>query len=230
MPSLIELLATSLVSTALLAGLGYFMRATIGEWLTGRVRQSYAKALEDHKASLKIEGDITLERLKAALQADAAISHVRYSTQYEKAAEVLVGIHGKLDDAFEAVAAYTSIIETNSMGTKAERREKVNDAIVELRNYYRKNRIYLPSVLAERIKELTKSLFDAANHFSIRVEHRDPHEDQTFDAWNRTYNKMKDDVKPMLETMERHFRAMLGIDQMFAKAGDGEPSVRADSR
>ncbi len=225
-----EVLATSIVSTALLAVLGYFTRATIGEWLTGRVRQIYAKDLEHHKSSLKTEGEITLERLKSELQADAAISQIRHSTQYEKAAQVIVGIHGKLDDAFNAVAAYTSILETPSMGTKVERREKVNESILELRDFYRRNRIYLPSALAPRIKELEERLFDAANQFSMNVEHRDPHEDQATRAWTETYNKMKDEVKPMLETLEQHFRNMLGINQMFADIQDGEPSDEPKSR
>lgn len=225
-----ELLATSIASTALLAGLGYFMRATIGEWLTGRVRQVYAKELEDHKASLKTDGAITLERLKSQLQADAAILQIRHSTQYEKAAAVLVGIHGKLDDVFNAVAEYTSVVENDSMGSKAERRAKVNDRLSELREYYRRNRIYLPSPLSQRTKRLAEQLFDTANMFSSRVEHRDPHDDNTLIAWNQTYSTMVNEVKPMLEALEFHFRSMLGIDQMFADAKDGEPGAGSDSR
>ena len=225
-----EVLATSIVSTAILAVLGYFMRATIGELLTGRVRQRYAKDLEQHKSSLKTEGEITLERLKSELQADAAISQIRHSTQYEKAAGVIVGVHGRMDDAFNAVAAYTSILETPSMGTKAARREKVNESIIELRDYYRKNRIYLPTALAKRIKQLEEQLFDAADQFSMNVEHREPNEDRATKAWTAAYHKMKDEVKPMLETLEQHFRNMLGINQMFADIQDGEPCDEPKSR
>jgi hypothetical protein len=50
---IIDLLATILGSAALLMALAGLFKAYIGEWLIGKVRQGYAKELEQHKAWLK---------------------------------------------------------------------------------------------------------------------------------------------------------------------------------
>ncbi|EAQ80606.1 hypothetical protein [Blastopirellula marina] len=239
MEFLLVILASTTCVTAILAAIGYIFRATLGEWLIGSIRQMYAKELESHKSDLRTEsettlahlksslqtdGEIALERLKAALGADAAIAQIRFSTQYEKAAEAIVKTHHSLDAAFNAVAAYTAILETPSMGSKEERRNAVNDTIMELRSVYRERRIYLPTALAKRVKNVEKQLFDTANSFSMKVEHGRSEVESTKE-WTATYNRMKDEILPIMESLENLFRDMLGINQMFADVTTSDNNV-----
>jgi hypothetical protein len=223
--AIIDILATSIVSTALIAALAYFLRATIGEWLIGNVRQRYARELEEHKASLKISGEIALERLKAQLHAEAAIANIRYSTQYEKAAEVLVGLHKSLNDVFNAVAAYTAVVETPQMGTKKHRRDEFNRKINEFRDYFRENKIFLPRALASKAKEVESELFETAQRFATGVESPEEGTDKTRE-WAATYSQLTEHVRPLFDSLEEQFRRMLGINEMFSGADaeqSGEP-------
>jgi len=208
-----EVLASALLSTVLLAALGYVLRSTIGEWMIGAVRQKFAKELEEHKANVKSVADVRLERMKAELQIEAARQQTRFSEQHTKVAEAVVGVHAKIDDAFNAVADYTKVFEPAGGATKADRRETVNETINELRQFYYRNRIYLPTSLAERVKDLHEQLFDAASTFSMKVEHgRD--EDDSIKTWTNTFNRLKNDILPLLRDLEDDFRRMLGIEDM----------------
>lgn len=208
-----EILATSAVSAAILAALGYMLRSTLGEWFVGSVRQRYAVELEQHKSNLRAVADANLERLRADLQIEAERQNTRFSSQYEKVAEAIVGVHSRLDDAFEAIVSYTNIFERDGGPSKEERREAFNDSIMKLRQFQRLNRIYFPHSIDKRIKHLEDQMFEAANNFSLYVEHGDD-QDTSAKEWIAVYRRLENEIIPLLRDLEKQFRSMLGIEDL----------------
>jgi hypothetical protein len=167
---------------------------------------------------LKTSGEIELERLKAQLHAEALIANIRHSTLYEKAADALIGLHRRLDDAHAAVVDYTAVVETAEIGPRALRRKEVERTMNDFREYFRQNKIFLPRVLASSVRDLESYLYATAQQFLDGVENAPPgtHPGIKNLEWIKIHADLLARVRPLLEALEEQLRRMLGINTMFS--------------
>ena len=212
---IIAILSSATVSTALAAGLIWLSKTWVSERIKGAIQTEYQQKLEAHKAQLKAESDITLERLKSQLQVAAAERQVRYSRVFENTAETAATTYEKLLAFHDAVGRYTSAFEWADTPPKEERRKVVGERYQKLLDYFRPRRLYLPKETSQRINELHKKLHSVAMDFMFNVEkggdERRRQKDPDRDTWFEVDKFMSEEVPKLLELLEDHFRELLGI-------------------
>ena len=103
---------TSVCLSSLLSGTSIWLtKSWISERLKNVIEHEYNEKLETHKAQLRSESDIAIERLKSLLQIAASERNVRYSRVFERTAESVAQIYAKLLAFLDAVEHYTTTIE-----------------------------------------------------------------------------------------------------------------------
>jgi len=100
------------LTAAVVGGLvSWIVNLWLSERIKGRIKSEYDEKLETHKAQLKAQGDIELEKLRIELNTLAARKQFQFSHLHEKRAEVLADIYASLREAVSAVREYTKAFE-----------------------------------------------------------------------------------------------------------------------
>lgn len=174
------------------------------------------REIESHRASLGNEHTRATEQLKAQLQIAAIEHQVRFARLHDKVAETTADVYACIVELQAAVGDYVAILETSDMPSKAERREKVNEALRNFRSAFFPNRLYFSRQLADRVTELNRQLRRIAQEFAIGVEGgRDQkwaaRGREYIDTWSKTSQAMDKDIPPLIAELETEFRKQLGI-------------------
>jgi LPS O-antigen subunit length determinant protein (WzzB/FepE family) len=81
----------------------FLVKSWITERLKNAIKHEYDVRLESHRAQLKAEQDVELERLKSSLSIAAAERNVAFSRLNERRVEVIAAIYAKLQRLYSAV-------------------------------------------------------------------------------------------------------------------------------
>ena len=187
-------------NAALLAVLGF-----AGKSLLEKIIARDTKRFE---SELKAQADATVERLKNELQLKTIEHQVRFSRLHEKSAETIAETYSLLRSYLHAVADYVKVLEMAGEKSKAERREAVNTALKEFRDYFVKRQIFLPKETAKRIRELDDKLFKSAQHFAMNIEGKET--TASSEDWMKAFSSVNEEIPPVLELLEDEFRGLLG--------------------
>ena len=217
MPDVLTIL-TSLVASGLLsAALLWLTKNWISERLKNAIKHEYDEKLETHKAQLKSQSDVSIERLKSQLQIAATERNVRYSKIFERTAETVAETYKRLLAFHDAVASYTNPVTWEGEPTKVEKRKVVGDRYVEFLDYYRPNCLFLPKETEGRINEFYPKLHSMAVEFMWGVEqNRDQIDRKTNpdkDTWTKAMDFMNKEVPPLLNLLKDDLRKILGTMQ-----------------
>ena len=222
MPDVLTILSSLVASGLLSAALLWLTKNWISERLKNAIKHEYDEKLETHKAQLKSQSDVSIERLKSQLQVTAAERNVRYSKIFERTAETVAETYKKLLAFHDAVAAYTSPIEWQGDPPKAERRKIVGEKYKEFLDYYRPNCLFLPKETEKRIDEFYPKLHSMAVEFMWGIEEgRDRIERKTNpdkDTWIKAMDFMNKEVPPLLNLLKDDLRKILGTLQEEQKS------------
>jgi hypothetical protein len=217
---ILSVLSSAAVSVLLTGALIWLSKTWIGERMKNAIKHEYDEKLETHKAQLKAESEVSVERLKSQLQIASAERNVRFSRIFERTAETVAATYEKLLAFHDAVADYTSIVEWQSMPSKEERRKVMADRRRDFLAYFRPNRLYLPKETANQIQDFSTKLHSAAIDFMFGVEQGGDQrsQDPDRDTWIKVHQFISDEVPPLLELLEDDFRRILGLIDDTQKA------------
>lgn len=232
--NIVETISASVVTSGILTGAVLWMARL---WLSERLRRSieheYATRLESHKAMLKAEMDSkvaehqakldagnakSLERTRADLQIAAAQRQLQHKHLQEREAEAIAETYENLAELMSKGADYVSTMESPSMGSKAERREKLGAALTRFDKHFRLHRLYLPKPLANSVQSFKKEIFIRAHRFMNRVEREIPGHDVT-ELWETTDEYMQKEAPALFDRLEAEFRRRLGQEESFLSEG-----------
>lgn len=217
---IISVLSSAAVSAMLTTTLIWLSKTWIGERMKNAIKHEYDQKLETHKAQLKAESEVSVERLKSQLQIAAAERNVRFSRVFERTAETVATTYQKLLAFHDALAHYTSIVEWQSTPPKEERRKIMAERHQEFQAFFRPNRLYLPKDTATRIQDFRAKLHSTAIDFMFNVEQGgdERSKDPDRDTWVKVDKFITDEVPPLLELLEDDFRRILGLVDDTQKA------------
>ncbi len=217
MPDVLTILSSLVASGLLSAALLWLTKNWISERLKNAIKHEYDEKLETHKAQLKSQSDVSIERLKSQLQVTAAERNVRYSKIFERTAETVAETYKRLLAFHDAVASYTSPVEWQGEPTKAEKRKIAGDRYKEFLDFYRPNCLFLPKETERRIDEFYPKLHSMAVEFMWGIEEgRDRVDRKTNpdkDTWIKAMDFMNKEVPPLLNLLKDDLRKILGTLQ-----------------
>ena len=161
-----------------------------------------------------------LESHKAKLNLNSTREQTRFSGQFDKVVNAIVGVHSRLDRTFRALKTYVSAFTSPNGPIKQEDLSKLSDANVDFHQFYRENRIYLPASAAHRVEKIDSLFSELSGSFAVKVKLNQNQENATAE-WKAIRDRVDSEVQPLLQDLESLFRRMLGIDSFDGMADAG---------
>lgn len=221
---LYQSLTSAAVSTALLGAAAWLMRSWISERMKNAIRSEYDQKLETHKAQLKAESDVALEKVRADLSIAAAERQVQFGRLHQERADVIAETYARLTDLHIKLGDYVKIFEPAGDKPKEERRKAVEEAHREFITYYPKKRIFLPVSAVEKIDSINRESVSAFYEFFYQIEMHQPQGTHDARQWLDIFKKVKEEMPVALQDLEREFRSLLGDNSEQSHAADARTS------
>jgi SHS2 domain-containing protein len=202
------ILASATISTLLIAALGWATKSVISERLKNAIKNEYDEKLATHKAELKAQSDVEIEKLKSDLSISAFEHQVKFTNLHEKQAEIVANTYGLLKDFHAKLGDYVAIFEPIGVKSKEERRRITADSHREFIEFYSKNQIYLSKTavaLVDKINDQCKGIFF---EFLYGIENNPSNSDTQ--KWLELSKGVKDEIPKALNELEDEFRSILG--------------------
>jgi hypothetical protein len=178
-------------------------------WLGKKlITQLFEKDADKNRASLKLEGDTQIERLKNSLQMLAYERQVRFSKLHERRADKIADLY-KLLNEVPAVAAGFILMEPKNY----ERQKIAENKILELYRFIEENRIYFPvhvcDLLDKFSNKLRKSVIFVGVYWGVPYPTEKTTQDQRqvmFDA----VTALETEIPKLKTELTVEFRKLLG--------------------
>lgn len=207
-----------ITSAAVTAALVWLVKSWISERLKNAIKSEYDQKLETHKAQLKAQSDVEIERLRSQLNITGLEHGVRFSKLHEKRAEVIAETYALLKVVSFRLGDFVKIFESAGDSSREERRNAAAKAHEEFRSYYTAKLIFFPSATASKLEEINVQLVKIFNEFVFTVE-RSKGADKTAN-WIELFNRVNDEMPAALKELESEFRKLLG-DESECSGWDG---------
>lgn len=195
------------------SGITVLMWLMLKEWLSSRIRSSikhdYDKELETFKAQLNYENEEKLDKVKASLRASLFEQQQRSVRIIEKRAEVMSEVYYLLHTISIKAYVYTNVFGYEDDPPKCEKRENVTTAFKEFHEYYIKNKLWIPKRTCELINSFENKINDVVNDHFLYVEQKIEPKKRTIE-WSRTWKTMKNEIGPLLDSLDEDFRIVIG--------------------
>ena len=78
-------------------------------------------------------------------------------------------------------------------------------------SYFYENRLFLPKTTAERAENLINTLKEILIEFDTSQMGNDEYKPDPSGLWRQSYQKLKEEVPPILEELEEEFKEILGF-------------------
>ena len=200
---------TSVTVSAVFAGLLIWLtKSWISERLKNAIKSEYDQKLETHKAQLKAQSDIEIEKLRSQLNITATEHEVRFARLHERRAEVIAETYSLLKDLYLLLADYVKIFEPAGDKSKEERRSLAKAAHQAFRAYYTSRLVFFPKAAANKLEAIDFQLVQTFNEFVFGVEMAK--ETSTIKKWTEIFERVGSEIKTALSELEDEFRRLLG--------------------
>ncbi len=205
---------TSILSGGLASALLiWLLRTWISERLKSAIQNEYEQKLETHKAKLKYQSELEIERLRSQLHIQAERHNIRFAKIYGEIAETVASTYEKLIKFKKAVADYVSIIEWSGDPPKEERRKIVDEKMKQFIEFYEYRKLYLPRGTVNRIDRFWQGLYEISIDFMYAVEQgKGKSLPDEKDTWKKAHDFISKEIPPLLADLEYDFRNILGTN------------------
>jgi LPS O-antigen subunit length determinant protein (WzzB/FepE family) len=205
---LLEIITSAGVSVLLTSLLIYLSKTWISERLKNSIKNEYDQKLETHKAQLKAQTDIEIEKLKSSLSIAAAERQVKFTRLHIDRAAYIAEAYAHLKNVYLSFQDYVKIFEPTGDKPRDERRKIAVDAHNAFNQYYTRKIIYLPKITAEKLEAINTELVKTFNEFSFTVDFQN--NKNNTNKWLEIFEKMNNEIVQALRDLEDEFRKLLG--------------------
>ena len=210
----IEIILASITSSTVITGiLAFLFRTWISERLKGAIKNEYDEKLETHKANLRAETEVELEKFKSSLQIEAHKQNTRYTKVFDEIALTVTTVYEKIVLFEEAVSNYVSLIEWAEGPSKEERRNITNEKMQDFLTYYKVKKIYLPKETIEKIDAFWQGLYEISIDFLHGVDQKSER-GETIDlaTWKKAHDFTTKEVPNLLKSLDEDLRDIIGTN------------------
>ena len=203
------IVAAVLGNAAVLAVLGFFAKALLGQLLQ--------RDILSFQFELKAKADSAIEQLKSDLQIRTIEHQVRFSRLHEKRANVIADLNGLVVEALWEAESFLSPMQWAGEPDKREKERVAMSKLVELFRYFDKHRIYLPTELCDVVDKLVTDVRMHVIRFGTYLtwDENAPQEHtrkEKHEVWMAGWDAIKNQVPAVRKQLEDSFRALLAAD------------------
>ena len=163
--------------------------------LRGVISQGFARDIEKYKAELEQQNFEHRER---------------FSTIHQRRAEVIANLYGKIARTKSVTADLVGIFQQGGQSL-LQKKEKASEVYNDMASYFYENRLFLPKTTAERAENLINTLKEILIEFDASQMGNDEYKPDPSGLWKQSYQKLRDEVPPILEELEEEFKEILGF-------------------
>jgi hypothetical protein len=197
--------------SSLLVGVGVWLtRSWLSERMKNSIRFEYDQKLETHKAQLKAQSDVALERVRADLSIAVAEHQIQFARLHDERAVIIAETYARLKDLHVSLGDYVKIFEPAGDKPKEERRQVVQKAHENFITYFRVKRIWLPESAVTKIDSINDRSVSAFYSFFYEIEMTQNQGGHDVHKWYEIFQHVKDEMPVALKELERDFRLLLG--------------------
>jgi hypothetical protein len=204
----LTILISAVSSVSLSAAFVFLFKTWISERLKGAIQDEYNQKLETHKAQLKAESEISIERLKYQLQLTASEKNIKLTRVFEHQAEAIAETYSKLVAVISALEDYTAPMEFEGTPPKSARRIVVGDKMKAFLEYYKPRRIYFPKLTQLNLDAFYLKLHMATANFMFKVE---AEHTRVPDGWTESMDFMTKECVELTNALDSDFKKILGL-------------------
>jgi len=207
---MVQVLTSAAVSVVLSGALVWLTKSWISERLKNSIKNEYDQKLETHKAQLKAQSEVEIERLRSQLSISAMEHEVRFSRLHEKRAEVIAETYSLLKELYIRLGDYVKIFEPAGDTPKEQRRKAAGEAHQNFRKYYATRLIFFPKATATKLEDIDLQLVKTFNEFVFGVEMTQGAGGDVMNKWMQILERVSGEIKIALGELEDEFRKLLG--------------------
>lgn len=201
------------VTSAGVAGLVSFLAVWITRlWLTEGIKNSiriqYEEKLETHKAQLRAQSDVELERLRSQLRDASTEHHIVFSRLHEQRATTISETYSCLKGLHVCLADYVKVFEIAGSSSKDERYQKLVESHDAFFDSYAKRLIFFPEDTARKLDGINQAIVQTGNEFRLIVE--PGHDPDSTKHWVKLEKRVRTEIEETLLVLEKDFRVLLG--------------------
>lgn len=207
----------TILTSGIVSGLvGFIFRTYISQ----RIKNEYDMKLETHKAELKAQNEVEIERLRSSLTAMANEKQVRFSSFHEKLKEIVPETYARIQRHRHAVHEYTKSVLSETDPPLADRRRELDERRKEFWDYFLPNQLYFREDLSQEIRALCDLSLKAGKVF-WRVHESGLCSEMPLDQFSELNDKWESllrDENELFIKIRRQFQELIGVPLT-----DGEP-------
>lgn len=194
-----------------LIGSGIFVfifRTWISERLKNAIKNEYDCQLETHKAQLKAESDVEIEKLRSELARITREHDIVFSKLHEKRGDAIEEIYADLRRVELRLSEYVKVFEPVGEKPREERHKELFDAHLKFHDTYRSKVIFFPKAIADKLDGINKEFVKAGNEFNIFVLNQN--NPDRYKIWTEIAERCDGKIKDALQDLAKEFRSLLG--------------------
>lgn len=205
---MIELLSSATIGGVVAAIVVWLAKLSLSERIKAAIKSEYDEKLETHKAQLKAQSEVEIERLRSRLQSASLEHEIRFSGLYEMRANAISDTYSCLKEMYFRLADYVKLFEPAGGSTQQERFERLVESYQQFREAYSKKLICFPTSTADKLEAIDRSCSEAGMEFRDLVEPQSL-PDRT-KRWIEIHKRVSTDIDAALRELEAEFRRLLG--------------------
>lgn len=205
----------------------WILRTWISERLRASIQAEYSRELESHKANLKAQADVELEKLRSTLAVAAVERNALINGLSQRRFDAIAAIHGPLLDLYDSVAELVHPVRFSGGVSDADRQQAVAEAWRAFNQAFREQTIFLTTASAAMIVEIRQLLVSNANLFNLVVSNEN-HPDRTA-KWIEVHESVSGKVRAAIDVLENELRRLMGDTSpgpSQSRGVNGEESLR----
>lgn len=186
----------------------WITRLWLTEGIKNSIRIQYEEKLETHKAQLKAQSDVELERLRSQLRDASTEHHIVFSRLHEQRANAIAETYSCLKELHVCLSDYVKVFEIAGGLSKEERYKKLVEAHSDFFDSYAKRLIFFPKDTARRLDGINRAIVQTGNEFRLIVE--PGHDPDSTKHWVKLEKRVRTEIEETLLSLEQEFRVLLG--------------------
>ena len=205
---MIDLLSSAAISGVTAAIVVWLARLWLSERIKAAIKGEYDEKLETHKAQLKAQSEVEIERLRSKLHSASLEHEIRFSRLHEMRASAISETYSCLKDMYFRLSDYVKPFEPAGGSTQQERFERLVESYRKFVEAYSKKLIFFPTNTANKLEEIDRNCSEVGSEFRNLVEPQNlPDRTQ---RWIDIHKRVSTDIDAALRELEVEFRRLLG--------------------
>jgi hypothetical protein len=203
---ILQLVLSLLAGGGVAALIVFGFRTWLSQSIKSAIRHEYDQKLETHKAQLKGQSDLELERLKSQLSITATERSVRFSGLHQRRLEILAEAYSLLERSRRNLEKYINLFPI--LDDQMAARDAFTKSHNKFIEFYTEKIIFFPTDIATRLDNINNEFRIVYSTYFLTVENKTDME--AYEITRKLEDRLSGPMNEALQQLAKDFRQLLG--------------------